>query len=163
MLDNLRYGKLVIMTDADVDGSHIRVLLCTLFYRHFPKLIEHGHLYFAQPPLYRLDVPAQGKKRPPRKLYALDEAERDAAIDRLVLEGVKPDAISLSRFKGLGEMNPEQLWETTMSPDTRRLMRVRLPEATEAQPVMNMLMAKNESAGRRAWMEANGALIGAEI
>ena len=163
VLDNLRYGKVVIMTDADVDGSHIRVLLCTLFYRHFPKLIEHGHLYFAQPPLYRLDVPALGKKRPPRKLYALDQDEREAIIDRLQLEGVKPDAVAISRFKGLGEMNHEQLWETTMSPDTRRLMRVRLPEPGEANPVMNMLMAKNESAGRRAWMEANGALVGAEL
>jgi topoisomerase-4 subunit B len=163
VLDNLRYGKVVIMTDADVDGSHIRVLLCTLFYRHFPKLLEHGHLYFAQPPLYRLDVPAQGKKRPPRKLYALDNDEREALLDRLSLEGIKPESVALSRFKGLGEMNPEQLWETTMSPDTRRLMRVRLPVANDANPVMNMLMAKNESAGRRAWMEANGALIGAEI
>ena len=163
VLDNLRYGKVVIMTDADVDGSHIRVLLCTLFYRHFPKLIEHGHLFFAQPPLYRLDVPALGKKRPPRKLYALDDAEREAIIDRLGMEGVKPEAVSLSRFKGLGEMNPEQLWETTMSPDTRRLMRIRQPGTDEADPVMNMLMAKNESAGRRAWMEANGALIGAEV
>ena len=163
VLDNLRYGKVVIMTDADVDGSHIRVLLCTLFYRHFPKLIEHGHLYFAQPPLYRLDVPAQGKKRPPRKLYALDDDEREAILDRLRLEGVKPESVALSRFKGLGEMNPEQLWETTMSPDTRRLMRIRLPIADTANPVMNMLMAKSESAGRRAWMEANGALIGAEI
>ena len=163
VLDNLRYGKVVIMTDADVDGSHIRVLLCTLFYRHFPKLIEHGHLFFAQPPLYRLDVPGHGKNRPPRKLYALDDDEREAIIDRLSLEGIKPEAIALSRFKGLGEMNPEQLWETTMSPDTRRLMRIRHPGIDEANGVMNMLMAKNESAGRRAWMEANGALIGAEI
>ena len=162
VLDNLRYGKVVIMTDADVDGSHIRVLLCTLFYRHFPKLIEHGHLYFAQPPLYRLDVPAQGKKRPSRKLYALDDAERDALLDRVKLDGIKPESVDISRFKGLGEMNPEQLWETTMSPDTRRLMRVRLPQEDDAKPVMNMLMARNESAGRRAWMETNGALIGAE-
>jgi topoisomerase-4 subunit B len=161
-LDNLRYGKVVIMTDADVDGSHIRVLLCALFYRHFPKLIEHGHLYFAQPPLYRLDVPAQGRKRPSRKLYALDAAERDALLDRLKMDGVRPEAVDISRFKGLGEMNPEQLWETTMSPDTRRLVRVRLPPEDAAKPVMNMLMARNESAGRRAWMERNGALIGAE-
>ncbi len=163
VLANLRYGKIVIMTDADVDGSHIRVLLCTLFYRHFPKLVASGHLYFAQPPLYRLDVPGQGKNRPPRKIYALDGAEREAALDKLRLEGVKPEAVSISRFKGLGEMNPEQLWETTMSPDTRRLMRVRMPGSEAAKPVMNMLMGKNESAGRRAWMEENGALIGAEI
>ncbi|MDR2506393.1 MAG: DNA topoisomerase IV subunit B [Candidatus Accumulibacter sp.] len=162
LLDTLRYGKVIIMTDADVDGSHIRVLLCTLFYRHFPKLVEHGHLYFAQPPLYRLDVPAQGKKRPPRKIYALDENERAASLDRLRRDGIRPETVSISRFKGLGEMNAEQLWETTMSPDTRCLVRVRLPRADEALPVMNRLMSKNESAGRRAWMEENGMRVSAE-
>ncbi|MCM8596075.1 DNA topoisomerase IV subunit B [Accumulibacter sp.] len=162
VLANLRYGKVVIMTDADVDGSHIRVLLCTLFYRHFPRLVAGGHLYFAQPPLYRLDVPGQGRTRLPRKIYALDDGELEAAIDRLRLDGVRREAISISRFKGLGEMNSEQLWETTMSPDTRRLVRVRMPVAEVARPVMNMLMGRSESAGRRAWMEENGALIGAE-
>ncbi|MDR2165047.1 MAG: type IIA DNA topoisomerase subunit B [Zoogloeaceae bacterium] len=163
VLANLRYGKVVIMTDADVDGSHIRVLLCTLFYRHFPRLVANGHLYFAQPPLYRLDVPGQGRNRPPRKIYALDAAERDAALEKLRMEKIRPESVLISRFKGLGEMNPEQLWETTMCPDTRRLMRVRLPSAIEAGPVMNMLMGKNEAAGRRAWMEENGALVEMEV
>ncbi|MDR0528220.1 MAG: type IIA DNA topoisomerase subunit B [Zoogloeaceae bacterium] len=162
VLSGLRYGKVIVMTDADVDGSHIRVLLATLFYRHFPRLVARGHLYFAQPPLYRLDVPGQGKRRPPLKIYALDAEERDAALQKLAKEHIRVSEVSVSRFKGLGEMNPEQLWETTMCPDTRRLLRVRFPEARAALPVMNMLMGKNEAAGRRAWMEKNGAAVGAE-
>src|SRR5690606_29728724 len=108
-LSGLRYGKIVIMSDADVDGSHIQTLLLTLFFRHFPKLIEGGHIYVAQPPLYRIDVPAQGKKRPARRLYALDDGELVAIRDRLAKEGFKPDHIEVGRFKGLGEMNPDQL------------------------------------------------------
>ncbi|MBP8266156.1 MAG: type IIA DNA topoisomerase subunit B, partial [Zoogloea sp.] len=106
-LSELRYGKVIIMSDADVDGSHIQTLLLTLFFRHFPKLIEEGHIYVAQPPLYRIDVPALGKKRPPRRLYALDDQELATLRDRLGHEGVKPEHIEVGRFKGLGEMNPD--------------------------------------------------------
>ncbi|MBR3425158.1 MAG: type IIA DNA topoisomerase subunit B, partial [Neisseriaceae bacterium] len=123
-LSGLRYGKIAILSDADVDGSHIQVLLLTLFYTHFPKLIEHGHIYVAQPPLYRIDVAAQGKSKPPRKFYALDEGELSAVLERLRKEQVKESAYSVSRFKGLGEMNPDQLKDTTMHPDTRRLLKV---------------------------------------
>jgi topoisomerase-4 subunit B len=111
-LSGLRYSRIIIMADADVDGSHIKVLLLTLFYRHFPKLIERGHICVAAPPLYRIDVPP--RKRPARKLYALDDAELAAIEDRLAKEGMKAGSWSVGRFKGL-EMNPEQLWETTMN------------------------------------------------
>jgi len=165
VLDNLRYGKVIIMADADVDGSHIQTLLLTLFFRHFPKLIELGHVYIAQPPLFCVKVAAQGKGRPERRFYALDDAERDQVLERLQEDKVRDDNIHVGRFKGLGEMNPEQLRETTMHPDTRRLLSVMLPNEAleEARRMFTLLMGKGEAAGRRSWMEANGNLVEADI
>ena len=164
-LSGLRYGKVVIMSDADVDGAHIQTLLLTLFYRHFPGLIANGHVFVAQPPLYRVDVPAQGKKRPAKRLYALDDGELEAIRDRLAKEGVAPEKIEVGRFKGLGEMNPEQLRETAMDPATRRVLPVaERPDAREETvKLFTLLMGKGEAAGRRAWMEAKGHLADADI
>ena len=157
-LSTLRYGKIAILSDADVDGSHIQVLLLTLFYKHFPKLIEHGHIYVAQPPLFRVDINAQGKNKPARKLYALDQAELDSILERLHKENIKPSAYSISRFKGLGEMNPDQLKDTTLHPDTRRLLQVSIPdlERSDTENIFIKLMGKGEAASRRAWMEREG-------
>lgn len=163
-LSNLRYGKICILSDADVDGSHIQVLLLTLFFRHFPKLIARGHVCIARPPLFRVDAPARGKK-PIQKMYALDAGELIAIEDKLRKDGVKDGAWSISRFKGLGEMNAEQLWETTMNPDTRRLLPVALGEFDQAfsEARFNMLMGKGEAAARRAWLEEHGNEVEADI
>ncbi len=163
-LSGLRYGRICILSDADVDGSHIQVLLLTLFFKHFPKLIEHGHICIARPPLYRIDAPARGKK-PAQKIYALDEGELEAIEDKLRKDGVKETAWSISRFKGLGEMNAEQLWETTLNPDTRRLLPVSLGEfdAAASEARFNMLMGKGEAAARRAWIEEHGNDAEADI
>jgi topoisomerase-4 subunit B len=164
-LSGLRYKRVIILADADVDGSHIQVLLLTLFFKHFPKLIELGHVYVAQPPLFRIDVPSGGKGKPARKLYVLDKPELEAMQEKLVDEGVKAEALSVSRFKGLGEMSAEQLWETTLNPDTRRMLPVTLAEAgssTDAE-VFNMMMAKENAQVRREWMETYGNLVDADI
>ena len=163
-LSNLRYGKICILSDADVDGAHIQVLLLTLFYRHFPKLIELGHVYISRPPLFRVDAPARGKK-PAQKIYALDAGELQAIEDKLRKEGVKETAWQISRFKGLGEMSAEQLWDTTLNPDTRRLLPVTLGTWTEDETfkTMDMLMGKSESGARRDWLEERGNEVEADI
>ena len=163
-LSGLRYGKICILSDADVDGSHIQVLLLTLFFRHFPKLIERGNIFVARPPLFRVDAPARGKK-PAAKLYALDEGEQLAILDKLRKEGCREGSWTISRFKGLGEMNAEQLWDTTLNPDTRRLLPVAFGaldfSATEGS--FNKLMGKGEAAARRELMELRGDSVEIDV
>jgi topoisomerase-4 subunit B len=163
-LSGLRYGKVCILSDADVDGSHIQVLLLTLFFRHFPELVAQGVIHVARPPLFRVDAPARGKK-PAAKLYALDEGELTAILDKLRKEGAREGSWTISRFKGLGEMSAEQLWETTLNPDTRRLLPVSLGAldfaATESR--FNQLMGKGEAAARRELMELHGDAVEVDI
>ena len=149
-LSQLRYGKVCILADADSDGLHIATLLCALFLRHFPKLVEQGHVYVAMPPLYRIDL---GKE----VFYALDESEKDAILDRLKGKKGKPN---VQRFKGLGEMNPMQLRETTMDPNTRRLVQLTFEaqseESQETMETMDMLLAKKRAEDRKNWLQAKG-------
>ena len=163
-MSGLRYGKVCILSDADVDGSHIQVLLLTLFFRHFPKLIEAGHVYVARPPLFRVDVPARGKK-PAAKMYALDEGELTTILDKCAKDGVPRDKCSISRFKGLGEMNAEQLWDTTLNPDTRRLLPVQLGvlDFAQTEGLITQLMGKGEAAARRELMELHGDAIEIDV
>ena len=163
-LSGLRYGKVCILSDADVDGSHIQVLLLTLFFRHFPKLIERGHVYVAKPPLFRVDAPARGKK-PSAKIYAIDEGELQATLDKLRKEGAREGSWTISRFKGLGEMSAEQLWETTLNPETRRLLQVSLGGLSSDQVAQNLskLMGKGEAAARRELMELHGDAVEIDV
>ena len=163
-LSGLRYGKVCILSDADVDGSHIQVLLLTLFFRHFPKLIEAGNIYIAKPPLFRVDAPARGKK-PAAKIYALDEGELTASLDKLRKEGAREGSWTISRFKGLGEMNAEQLWDTTLNPETRRLLQVAFGELDFAATTdsLTKLMGKGEAQARRELMELRGDEVEVDV
>ncbi len=149
-LNGLRYGKICILADADSDGLHIATLICALFMRHFRPLVKAGHIYAAMPPLYRIDA---GKD----VYYALDEEEKQGILKRINNKKNK-GAINVQRFKGLGEMNPLQLRETTMAPDTRRLVRLTLDHDDKAESMMDMLLAKKRAADRRTWLEEKGKL-----
>lgn len=149
-LEGLRYGKVCILADADSDGLHIATLLCALFLKHFRPLVAAGHVYVAMPPLYRIDI---GKDI----YYALDEQERQGILDRINAEG-KKGSIAVTRFKGLGEMNPIQLRETTMAPDTRRLVQLTIETKDNTADILDMLLAKKRSSDRKEWLETKGDL-----
>jgi topoisomerase-4 subunit B len=147
-LQQLRYGKICILADADSDGLHIATLLCALFVKHFQPLVAAGHVFVAMPPLYRIDI---GKEL----FYALDDAEKQGILDRIEAEG-KRGKIQVTRFKGLGEMNPLQLRETTMAPDTRRLVQLTIDDMPGTEALMDMLLAKKRAPDRKLWLESKG-------
>ena len=158
-IGGLRYGKVCILADADSDGLHIATLLCALFLRHFPALVREGHVFVAMPPLFRVDV---GKQM----FYCLDEAERDAILERIEREKMR-GAVSVTRFKGLGEMNPSQLRESTINPDTRRLVQLTVGSADQVDDgtgkLMDMLLSKKRASDRKSWLEEKGDLASLEV
>ncbi len=158
-ISGLRYGKVVILADADSDGLHIATLLCALFLKHFPTLVREGHAYVAMPPLFRVDV---GKQ----VFYCLDEAERDAMLEKIERDKMK-GAVNVTRFKGLGEMNPSQLRESTIDPDTRRLVQLTIGDAEAGDDgtnkIMDMLLSKKRAADRKEWLETKGDLASLEV
>jgi len=154
-LSSLRYGKVIILADADSDGLHIATLLAALFLRHFPKLVSEGHVFVAMPPLFRVDV---GKQ----VFYCLDESEKQAMLQRIEREKMK-GAVSTTRFKGLGEMNPPQLRESTIHPDTRRLVQLTIGDDDGTARLMDMLLAKKRAGDRKAWLEEKGDLATLEV
>ena len=151
----LRYGKVVILADADSDGLHIATLLTALFLKHFPALVDAGHVFVAMPPLFRVDV---GKQ----VFYALDEEEKRTMLDKIEREKIKGQ-ISVTRFKGLGEMNPQQLRESTIHPDTRRLVQLTIDDGEQTHSLMDMLLAKKRASDRKGWLEKKGDLASLEV
>ena len=164
-LAGLRYGKVIVMTDADVDGGHIQALLLTFFFMHAPKLVETGRIYVSQAPLFKVEVPSQGKGKPQRRLYCLDDDELEEVLNQLKKEKVKDGSWEISRFKGLGEMSPEQLWETTMNPDARRLVRMELSfkNFAKVKETFEKLMDAGEAEERRNWMREHWKTVEADI
>ncbi len=154
-LSQLRYHRVCILADADSDGQHIATLLCALFLRHFRPLVAHGHVHVAMPPLYRIDAGKQVH-------YALDNAERDQLLKRIEKEGPRTKA-TVTRFKGLGEMNPTQLRETTIDPRTRRLVQLTIDGKDNTDQLMDMLLAKKRAADRREWLEEKGNLADVQV
>jgi len=149
-IEKVRYHKVIIMADADVDGSHIRTLILTFFFRYMRPLIEAGYVYFAMPPLYKITI---NKK----SFYAYDEKERVKILEANNI-GEKSKGVAIQRYKGLGEMNPDQLWETTMNPATRMISKIHLDDAEEADRVFSMLMGE-DVAPRREFIEANATYV----
>ncbi|MEG1008878.1 MAG: toprim domain-containing protein, partial [Clostridia bacterium] len=151
-IEKLRYGKIILMADADVDGAHIRTLLLTFFYRYMRPLVDNGNIFIAQPPLFKL------AKKGMKDIYCFNEADLEKTLIRLESEGINKDSLSMQRYKGLGEMNSEQLWETTMNPVTRTLVRVDLEDAAIADDMFSVLMGENVEP-RRQFIEANAKYV----
>ena len=154
-ISGLRYGKVIILADADSDGLHIATLLSALFLKHFPALVRDGHAFVAMPPLFRVDV---GKQ----VFYCLDQGERDATLEKIEREKIK-GAVSVTRFKGLGEMNPPQLRESTIHPDTRRLVQLTIEDDDGTSKIMDMLLSKKRASDRKEWLETKGDLASLEV
>lgn len=160
-MSKLRYHKVIVLADADVDGLHIQVLLGTLFYKHFPAVIDAGHLYFAQPPLFRLDAPPKkgSKKGDSRKMYLMSTNSLEKNLKLLEKEGVDLTKVKTTRFKGLGEMNPEQLWETTLDPETRIMLKASYKDFSTTNDVFEMMMHKKKTTERKEWLERDGHTV----
>jgi len=154
-LSGLRYGKICILADADSDGLHIATLLCALFVRHFSSLVKAGHVFVAMPPLYRIDL---GKE----VSYALDDEEKDIILHKMAAEN-KRGTPNVQRFKGLGEMNPSQLRETTMAPDTRRLIQLTMDDPVDTGELLDKLLSKKRAGDRKSWLETYGNLAIVEV